>query len=106
MRRAAIGIVSDGVCDFPEGRLHWRGVTHRLDECVYNCRPSHLFFLIGTNDVGAMSIPLEYWLGAYKYVVQQTRLKFPDVKIILVTCPPTGEAYARHATLNPRIIEW
>src|SRR5438045_3090689 len=40
------GIVSDGVCDFPEGRLHWRGVTHRLDECVYNCRPSHLFFLI------------------------------------------------------------
>jgi hypothetical protein len=51
------------------------------------------------------NIPLDYWFGAYKFVIAQTRAKFPDVKIILVTCPPTGQAYARRATLNPRILE-
>jgi lysophospholipase L1-like esterase len=100
------GIVSDGGCDFPFGRSIYRGVTHRMDESIYNCRPSHLFYLIGTNDVGVTNIPLDYWLGAYKYVIAQTRAKFPDVKIILVTCPPTGEAYARRETLNARILEW
>lgn len=100
------GIVSDGVCDFPDGRNVWRGVTRRLKECIYDCRPSHLFFLIGTNDIGVPAVPLDYWFGAYKYVIHQTRQKFPDVKIILMTCPPTGPPYTRVATLNPRILEW
>jgi lysophospholipase L1-like esterase len=100
------GIVSDGGCDFPSGRSLYRGVTHRMDESIFNCNPSHLFYLIGTNDIGVTSIPLDYWFGAYKFVIAQTRFKFPDVKIILVTCPPTGEAYARRATLNARILEW
>jgi len=100
------GIVSDGGCDFPSGRSLYRGVTHRMDESIFNCNPSHLFYLIGTNDVGATTIPLDYWFGAYKFVIERTRAKFPDVKIILITCPPTGEAYARHASINPRIDEW
>jgi lysophospholipase L1-like esterase len=100
------GIASDGGCDFPSGRSLYRGVTRRMDESIFNCWPSHLFYLIGTNDVGITTIPLEYWLGAYKYVISQTRAKVPDVKIILITCPPTGEAYVRRATLNPRILEW
>lgn len=100
------GISSDGVCDFPEGRNLYRGVTRRMKECVYDCRPSHLVFLIGTNDVGVSSVPLDYWHGAYKYVIQQTRAKFPNVKIILVTCPPCGAPYAKRETLNPRIVEW
>ena len=100
------GIVSDGVADFPSGRNVWRGVTRRLNESIFDCRPSHLFLLIGTNDVGVKEIPLDYWFGAYQYVVRQTRDRFPDVKIVLVTCPPSGEAYARHDTLNRRIREW
>jgi lysophospholipase L1-like esterase len=100
------GIVSDGGCDFPSGRSIYRGVTHRMDESIFNCNPSHVFYLIGSNDVGVTNIPLDYWFGAYKFVIAQTRAKFPDVKIILVTCPPTGEAYVRRATLNPRILEW
>lgn len=100
------GIVSDGVCDFPEGKNVWRGVTRRMTECVYDCRPSYLIFLIGSNDVGVQSAPLDYWMGAYKYVIGQTQRKFPDVKIILVTCPPSGQAYANHNTFNPRILEW
>ena len=100
------GIVSDGGCDYPSGRNLYRGVTRRMDESIFKCNPSHLIYLIGTNDVGVTSIPLDYWFGAYKFVITQTRTKFPDVKIILVTCPPTGQAYARRATLNPRIQEW
>jgi lysophospholipase L1-like esterase len=100
------GIVSDGVADFPSGRNVWRGITRRMDESIFDCRPSHMFLLIGTNDVGVKEVPLDYWLGAYEYVVLQTRQKFPDVKIILVTCPPSGEAYARHDNLNRRILEW
>jgi hypothetical protein len=38
------GIVSDGGCDFPSGRSIYRGVTHRLDESIFNCNPSHLFY--------------------------------------------------------------
>lgn len=100
------GIVSDGGCDYPSGRNLYRGVTHRMDESIFNCNPSHLIYLIGTNDVGVTSIPLDYWLGAYKFVITQTRAKFPGVQIILVTCPPTGQAYARRASLNARILEW
>lgn len=100
------GIVSDGGCDFPEGRSIYRGVTHRMKESIYDCRPSHLIYLIGTNDVGVTNIPLDYWFGAYKYVIQQTQKQFPDVKIILVTCPPCGAPYKKIATLNPRLKEW
>jgi lysophospholipase L1-like esterase len=100
------GIVSDGGCDFPSGRDLYRGVTRRMDESIFNCNPSHVFYLIGTNDIGVTSIPLDYWFGAYKFVIDRTRAKFPDVKIILVTCPPSGQAYVRRATLNPRILEW
>jgi len=100
------GIVSDGVCDFPNGHNVWRGVTRRMKECVFDTRPSYLIFLIGTNDVGVKGVPLDYWMTAYKDVINQTRKKFPDVKIILVTLPPSGLAYARHETLNSRILEW
>jgi lysophospholipase L1-like esterase len=100
------GISSDGTCDFPEGRNVWRGVTRRMKESIYDCNPSHLFILIGTNDIGVTNIPLDYWLGSYKYIISQTRQKFPDVKIIAVTCPPTGEAYARNKTFNPRVVQW
>lgn len=100
------GIVSDGVCNFPSAKLPWRGITHRLKECVNDCNPSHIFFLIGTNDVGMDTIPLEYWLGAYKFVIGQARRSFPEVKITLVTCPPTGLKYARHENLNKRLLLW
>ena len=100
------GIGSDGGCDYPSGRTPYRGVTRRMDESIFQCNPSHLFYLIGTNDVGNAAIPLDYWFGAYKYVIERTREKIPDVKIVLVTCPPTGTAYARRATLNPRLAAW
>jgi len=100
------GIGSDGVCSYPSSEHSWRGVTHRMKDSVFDCNPSHLFFLIGTNDVGPESIPIEYWLGAYKYVIRQTRKVFPEVKIILVTCPPTGLKYKRHEHLNARLLEW
>lgn len=100
------GIVADGGCNFPSAKLPWRGVTHRLKESVMDCNPSHLFYLIGANDVGMSAIPLEYWLGAYKYVIWETRKSFPDVKIILVTCPPTGLKYSRYEHLNKRILLW
>jgi len=100
------GIVSDGGCDFPNGRDLYRGVTRRIEESIFACRPSYLIYLIGTNDVGMTSVPLEYWMGAYKFVIGQTRVRFPETKIVLVTCPPTGKAYAKWATLNPRIEKW
>ena len=56
--------------------------------------------------MGSTSIPFDYWLGAHKYVLGQARKSFPDVKIILLTCPPTGLKYSRHEHLNSRILEW
>ena len=100
------GIGSDGVCNFPSAKEPYRGVTHRLKESIFDCNPSHIFFLIGTNDVGSSIIPLEYWLGAQKYVIRSAKNKFPDVRIILLTCPPTGLNYKRHDYLNKKILEW
>lgn len=100
------GIVSDGVAPVPESPLPWRGVTHRMKESLYDCQPSHLFFLIGANDVGRKSIPYEYWLGNYKYVIRQARKKFPEIKIILLTCSPTGTAYRKTEYLNKRLAKW
>lgn len=100
------GIVSDGLADFPAGRNIWRGVTRRLKESVFDCRPSHVFFLIGTNDVGVTDIPLDYWMGVYRYAVGRIQREFPDVVVIPVTCPPSGARYGRHERLNARILEW
>lgn len=99
------GIVSDGVADFPNSKTSWRGITNRMKESIFDCNPSHLFLLIGTNDVGS-GVSLDYWFDQYKKVIAQTRQKFPDVKIIIVTCPPSGEPYKRVATLNPQILKW
>ncbi|HRR30370.1 MAG TPA: GDSL-type esterase/lipase family protein [Candidatus Sumerlaeia bacterium] len=99
------GIVSDGIADFPGSKTNWRGITNRMKESLFDCNPSHVFLLIGTNDVGS-GIALEYWFDQYKKVIAQTRQKFPDVKIIIVTCPPSGEPYKRVATLNPQILKW
>ena len=100
------GIGSDGVCNFPSSKEPYRGVTHRLKESIYDCNPSHIFFLIGTNDVGSSIIPLEYWLGAQKYVIRSAKKQFPDVKIVLLTCPPTGLNYRSHVYLNEKLLAW
>jgi lysophospholipase L1-like esterase len=100
------GIASDGVCNPPSAKTPWRGITKRMGSSVLDCNPSHVFFLIGTNDVGRLSIPLDYWFGAYKYVVGRIKTKFPDVKITVITCPPTGTKYKSNQRLNPRIIKW
>jgi lysophospholipase L1-like esterase len=77
-----------------------------MKESIFDCRPSHLFLMTGTNDVGVQDVPLEYWFGAYKYVVSQARQRYPDMKVIVMTCPPCGEPDARQKTLNARIQEW
>jgi lysophospholipase L1-like esterase len=100
------GIGADGVANYPEAKTNYRGVTQRLDACIFECNPSHLFFLIGTNDVGNRTIPIEYWFGAYKYVVEQAEKKVPGIEIILITAPPTGTSYKRNKTLNPRLMKW
>lgn len=100
------GISSDGIMDFPGGTNIWRGVVRRMKECIDDCNPSHVFLLIGTNDVGPTHIPIEYWQGGYIYVTETIRAKFPDVKIVAVTLPPTGYAYSRHERLNKRILLW
>lgn len=100
------GIGSDGVADFPGGTNIWRGITRRMKESVFDCHPSHVFLLIGTNDVGPPTIPMEYWFGNYVYVVERIEEAFPDVRIVVVTCPPTGIPYARRERLNRRVLEW
>lgn len=99
------GIVSDGVADFPNGKNPWRGVNQRLKESVFDCNPSHVFFTIGTNDVGS-GIGMDYWFKEYTEVLDKIRAWFPDVKIVIMTCPPSGPPYKRVETLNPKIVEW
>jgi len=81
-----------------------RGVLKRLDSSVFDCNPSHVFLLIGVNDLGDDNSP-EAVLKiseCYKKICEKILKKEPEVKLVLQACLPTGRKYAR---LNDSITE-
>lgn len=98
-------IVNRGISADTVGRE--RGVLGRLDASVFDCNPSHVFLLIGINDLadlhrdGAPSVE-EIWRD-YRAIVEQIRTRRPDVVLTLITLPPTG---AQHAYLIPMIVDF
>jgi lysophospholipase L1-like esterase len=92
------GIVADHV------GLGERGILKRLDSSIFDCNPSHVFLLIGVNDLGDDNSPeaIEKIAKGYREICSSILEKAPGVKLYLESCLPTGKKYAR---LNESIIE-
>lgn len=95
------GIGSDGITTIPGGPST-RGVTNRLGPSILDTNPAIVFILIGTNDIGQATVPLDYWFDAYERIITVTMAQLPATKIVIQLPPPTGLAFARHLKWNPR----
>src|SRR5262249_13212291 len=91
------GIGADGV------GLNERGVLHRLDESVFACHPSHVFLLIGVNDLHRDGSGVEPAARVYEEVVKKIHEGAKDAKLFVVTLAPTCKGYA---VMNPGIVRY
>lgn len=91
------GIAADGV------GLGERGVLNRLPESVFDCHPSHVFLLIGVNDLGRDGHGVELAARAYEEVVKKIREGAKDATLFVVTVAPTCKGYV---AMNPGIAKF
>jgi lysophospholipase L1-like esterase len=81
-----------------------RGILHRLDVSVFDCRPSFIVFNNGVNDLGELwrngEPPLEAILDAYERVIGKIRAGLPHAPMLIVNELPTA---GRFAGINPLI---
>lgn len=99
------GIGSDGVASWPD-RLRTRGLENRLATSVFDCNPAVVFILMGINDMPHDNVPMDYWVERYEGIVDKIQKGAPDAVIVIETLLPTGEKYANHAKVNPRVLEY
>jgi lysophospholipase L1-like esterase len=83
-----------------------RGVLHRLDISVFDCRPSFIVFNNGVNDLGELwrtgEPSLEAIFEAYDRVIAKIRSELPAVPLLIVNELPTA---GRFAAINPLVLQ-
>ncbi len=95
------GIASDriGITD--------RGILHRLDCSVFDCRPSVVFLENGVNDLGELrrhgTPSIDEVETCYRLVVRRIRERMPEMPLVIVGLFPTRDNYA---PLNPLIVDF
>jgi len=91
MRVLNRGIVADHV------GMEERGILKRLDCSVFDCNPSHVFLLIGVNDLGDDNSPeaVKRITKHYRKICDKIIKRVPGVKLYLQSCLPTGRNYTR-----------
>ncbi len=94
------GIISDRI------GLTDRGILHRLDCSVFDCKPSIVFLENGVNDLGELwrhgTPSIDEVEGCYREVVKRIRDRLPEVPLVIVGLFPTRDNYAE---LNPMIVD-
>ena len=91
------GIGSDGTGAFR------RGILRRMEASVYDTRPSHVFLLIGVNDIGRDGRGIARTAPAYSEIVRRIRERLPRTHLTLITLSPvTG----RYADMGPAIVRF
>lgn len=84
------------------------GILRRMDESVFDCQPSHIFFVMGVNDLGRTwrnggDPPVERVFGGYRLAVEATLEQCPDAVLCLVTTTPVA---GRYEGITPYILEY
>ena len=81
-----------------------RGILHRLDISVFDCRPAYIVFENGANDLGELwrnrTPSLDDIIGCFDQVVSTIRRRLPQVPMLIVNVFPTRGEYAG---LNPYV---
>jgi lysophospholipase L1-like esterase len=94
------GIISDRI------GLTDRGILHRLDCSVFDCKPSIIFLENGVNDLGELwrhgTPSIEEVETCYREVVKRIRNRLPEAPLVIVGLFPTRDNYAE---LNPMIVD-
>jgi lysophospholipase L1-like esterase len=93
------GIVSDHTV-WGGTKYEGMGVLYRITPLLLAPNPSHIFLLIGTNDVGGS---LDVCEKNYREILKMLKENFPEAKVVIQTLPPTRGRYAR---LNDAIREF
>jgi lysophospholipase L1-like esterase len=80
----------------------YRGLLKRLDSSCFNCQPSHIFILIGVNDIND-GRPIDELIQGYKELLEKIKQGCPDTKIFVQSALPARDKYAK---LNDKIIDY
>lgn len=95
------GISSDTIGVSPDS-ADLRGVLKRLDTSVFDCCTSHVFLMIGINDLGDKRTPEEMLVG-YRRILETIRDRAPGVTIHVESVLPTGDRFTH---LNPGVTKF
>ena len=90
------GIGSDGI------GLGQTGILKRLDNSVFDCNPSHLFILIGINDL-PHGHSMDTLAAGYRDILTQIKAKLPNVPVSVISVLPCR---GRYTYLNPLVLEF
>ncbi|MCX7918526.1 MAG: GDSL-type esterase/lipase family protein [bacterium] len=90
------GIVADGI------GVNTTGILHRLDNSVFDCNPSHVFILIGINDLAA-GRSQDTILRVYREVLTRIQSRLPKVKVYIISVLPCRGKYAH---LNQMVLDF
>jgi lysophospholipase L1-like esterase len=75
-----------------------RGILHRLDSSVFDCKPDVIILENGVNDLGELwrtgKPSLDEIDACYRKVVGNIRTRLPDVPLIIVNLFPARDRYA------------
>lgn len=88
------GISSDTIGIVPKEKDR-RGVLNRLDCSVFDCATTHVFLMIGINDLGD-NHSLDDMAQGYKKILETIRAKAPQVTVHVESLLPTGGKFAFH----------
>lgn len=94
------GIGSDTIGVVPVEKDR-RGVLRRLDTSVFDCATSHVFLMIGVNDLGETR-PLDQMRAGYRVILETIRQRTPGVTVHVQSLLPTR---GRFSHLNERVVE-
>jgi len=79
-----------------------RGISHRLEESVFDMRPNFVLIMNGTNDLGDRyrtgEPSIARMIEEYEKIVLKIRERLPETKLFIVTCQPVRDKYAHLTT--------
>ncbi|CAN5376307.1 hypothetical protein BH09SUM1_BH09SUM1_02600 [soil metagenome] len=86
-----------------------RGISHRMEESVFDMKPDYVVFKIGRNDISARQgskngePSLEHMVAAYDDIMTRIQTRLPKAKLIITSSFPVRDKYAR---LAEPILPW
>ena len=79
-----------------------RGISHRLEESVFDMKPNFVFIMNGTNDLGDRyrtgEPSIARMIEEYEKIILKICERLPETKLFVITCQPVRDNYAHLAT--------